>query len=101
LNKLNNVNVNYLKSPKKHRGPHGARVFETLLLTLLLRGLSTSAALDLKPERHFQASPVHRGQAAIRLHEEHIDFAQAVIEARLEIRQVLFDARREVGVHTS
>jgi len=28
---LDKANVNYLKYPKKHRGPHAARVFETAL----------------------------------------------------------------------
>jgi len=34
---LGNVNVHYLKFPKKHRGPHADRVFETPALTLLVR----------------------------------------------------------------
>jgi len=29
VKKLNNVNINYSKIPKKHRGPHAVRVFRT------------------------------------------------------------------------
>jgi len=39
LNKLNNVNVNYLKIPKNHRGPHatlGPSVCEICAMTIML-----------------------------------------------------------------
>jgi len=31
VNRINNVNVKYLKIPKKHQGPQSVRMFETLL----------------------------------------------------------------------
>jgi len=33
--KLNNVNVNYLKTPKKHRGPHQTPSRATCLRSLI------------------------------------------------------------------
>jgi len=50
LSNTTDVNVNYLKIPKNHLGPHAGRVFET---TALNRSLSNA----LMPRRFICAPP--------------------------------------------